>query len=49
MKMPFSGTVLIDRNVFATNFSEAVIPGNLFVFKADETQEFSSTGQGKMK
>ena len=47
MEMPFSGTVLIDRNVFATNFSEAVIPGNLFVFKADETQEFSSTGQGK--
>jgi len=47
MEMPFSGTVLIDRNVFTTNFSEAVIPGNLFVFKADETQEFSSTGQGK--
>ena len=47
IEMPFSGTILVDRNVFATNFSQAVIPGNLFVFKADETQEFSSTGQGK--
>jgi len=47
MEMPFSGTVLVDRNVFATSFNQAVIPGNLFVFKADETQEFSSTGQGK--
>jgi len=47
MEMPFSGTILVDRNVFATNFSQAVISGNLFVFKADETQEFSSTGQGK--
>ena len=47
MEMPFSGTILVDRNVFVTNFSQAVLPGNLFVFKADETQEFSSTGQGK--
>jgi len=47
IEMPFSGTILVDRNVFTTNFSQAVIPGNLFVFKADETQEFSSTGQGK--
>ncbi|HZI95802.1 MAG TPA: hypothetical protein VFD40_01290 [Candidatus Paceibacterota bacterium] len=47
IEMPFSGTILVDRNVFATNFSQAVLPGNLFVFKADKTQEFSSTGQGK--
>jgi len=47
IEMSFSGTILVDRNVFATNFSQAVVPGNLFVFKADEAQEFSSTGQGK--
>lgn len=47
MEMPFSGVVLIDRNIFSVNFNEAVIPGNLFVFKANKSEEFSSTGQGK--
>lgn len=46
-EMPFSGVVLVDTNVSSIDFDKAIIPGNLFIFKADETQEFSSTGQGK--
>jgi len=47
IEMPFSGVVLIDTNVSSIDFNNAIIPGNSFVFKANETQEFSSTGQGK--
>ncbi len=47
MEMPFSGVVLIDTNVSSIDFNNAIVPGNSFVFKANETQEFSSTGQGK--
>jgi len=47
IEMPFSGVVLIDRNVSSIDFSKAIIPGNLFIFKASESQEFSSTGHGK--
>lgn len=47
IEMPFSGVVLVDTNVSSIDFNKAIIPGNSFVFKASETQEFSSTGQGK--
>jgi len=47
IEMPFSGVVLIDTNVSSIDFNNAIVPGNSFVFKANETQEFSSTGQGK--
>lgn len=47
IEMPFSGVVLVDTNVSSIDFNKAIIPGNSFVFKANETQEFSSTGQGK--
>ncbi len=47
IEMPFSGVVLVDTNVSTINFNEAIIPGNPFIFKAEETQEFSSSGQGK--
>jgi len=47
MEIPFSGVVLIDTNVSSIDFNNAIIPGNSFVFKANKTQEFSSTGQGK--
>ena len=47
IEMPFSGVVLVDTNVSSIDFDRAIIPGNPFVFKANETQEFSSTGQGK--
>lgn len=47
IEMPFSGVVLVDTNVSSVDFNKAIIPGNPFVFKANETQEFSSTGQGK--
>lgn len=47
IEMPFSGVVLVDTNVSSIDFNNAIIPGNSFVFKANETQEFSSTGQGK--
>jgi len=47
IEMPFSGVVLVDTNVSSIDFNKAIIPGNSFIFKADETQEFSSTGQGK--
>ena len=47
IEMPFSGVVLVDTNVSTIDFNEAIIPGNSFIFKANETQEFSSTGQGK--
>jgi len=47
IEMPFSGVVLIDTNVSSIDFNNAIIPGNSFIFKANETQEFSSTGQGK--
>lgn len=47
LEVPFSRTVLIDRNVSSPNFDNDVIPGNLFVFKENVEKEFSSTGQGK--
>ncbi|MCK4805631.1 MAG: hypothetical protein KAS91_00375 [Candidatus Pacebacteria bacterium] len=47
IEMPFSGVVLVDTNVSSIDFNKAIIPGNPFIFKANETQEFSSTGQGK--
>jgi len=47
IEMPFSGVVLVDTNVSTIDFNKAIIPGNSFIFKANETQEFSSTGQGK--
>jgi len=47
IEMPFSGVVLVDTNVSSIDFNKVIIPGNSFVFKANETQEFSSTGQGK--
>ena len=47
IEMPFSGVVLIDTNASTIDFNKAIIPGNPFVFKANKTQEFSSTGQGK--
>ena len=47
IEIPFSGIVLIDKNVSSIDFSKAIIPGNLFIFKANESQEFSSTGHGK--
>ena len=39
--------VLIDKNVSESNYSQKVIPGNLFVFPESYEQEFQSTGQGK--
>lgn len=47
IEMPFSGVVLVDTSVSSIDFNKAIIPGNSFVFKAEETQEFSSSGQGK--
>ncbi len=47
IEMPFSGVVLVDTNVSSIDFNRTIIPGNPFIFKANETQEFSSTGQGK--
>lgn len=39
--------VLIDKNIAETNYSQKVIPGNLFIFTENNEQEFKSTGQGK--
>ena len=39
--------VLIDKNVAGPNYSQKVIPGNLFIFPENEEKEFKSTGQGK--
>jgi hypothetical protein len=47
IEMPFSGVILVDTNVSTIDLNKAIIPGNPFVFKAEENQEFSSTGQGK--
>lgn len=46
-EMPYNNTILVDTNTQDANFGQAVIPGSAFVFEASETQEFSSTGQGK--
>ena len=47
IEMPFSGVVLVDTNVSSLDFNRAIIPGNLFTLKVNETQDFLSTGQGK--
>ncbi|NMB92510.1 MAG: hypothetical protein GYA31_02720 [Parcubacteria group bacterium] len=39
--------VVIDKNITESNYSQRVIPGNLFVFTESDEQEFKSTGQGK--
>lgn len=47
IEIPFSGNILVDRNISSIDFNKAVIPGSLFTFKADESGEYSSTGLGK--
>jgi len=39
--------VLIDKNIAEANYSQKVIPGNLFIFPENDEKEFKSTGQGK--
>jgi len=39
--------VLIDKNIAEANYSQKVIPGNLFIFPENEEKEFKSTGQAK--
>ncbi|MFA5392239.1 MAG: hypothetical protein WC306_00890 [Candidatus Paceibacterota bacterium] len=39
--------VLIDKNIAGANYSQKVIPGNLFIFPENNETEFKSTGQGK--
>jgi len=40
-------SVVIDKNISEPNFSQSVIPGNLFIFPENAEQDFKSTGQGK--
>ena len=47
MEIPFTKEVLIDSNVSSIDTAKAIIPGNLFSFNSTETEEFTSTGQGK--
>lgn len=42
-----SDEVLIDKNIAEVNYSQKVIPGNLFIFPENDEEEFKSTGQGK--
>jgi len=42
-----SDQVLIDKNIAEANYSQKVIPGNLFIFPENDEKEFKSTGQGK--
>jgi len=39
--------ILIDKNIAGANYSQKVIPGNLFIFPENNETEFKSTGQGK--
>ena len=47
MEIPFSKEILVDTNVSSIDTTKAIIPGNLFSFNSTETEEFTSTGQGK--
>lgn len=47
IEVPFSKNIVVDSNISSIDINKAVIPGNLFVFNATETQEFKSTGLGK--
>jgi len=42
-----SDGILIDKNITEANYSQKVIPGNLFIFSENDEKEFKSTGQGK--
>lgn len=42
-----SDGILIDKNIAEANYSQKVIPGNLFIFPENDEKEFKSTGQGK--